>query len=150
MWATSFQQETTMSVTEPQATRAPAEAVAGLLAMLLAGAQRSPAELVDRLAALDAFARLGLDARHFRIRLDEALQGASELHDRSWLADGDRARIERLMAPLTDPAVRKRICAIACAVLGEDDTVSHSRCHVLDHVVSAWHIELPHHPQPAA
>ena len=139
-----------MSVTEPQATRPPAEAMAGLLALLLASAGRSPGELIERLAALDAFARLGLDARHFRTRLDEALHEASALRDRSWLADADRARIERLMAPLTDPAIRRRLCAIARAVLGEDDTVSHSRCQVLDHVVSAWHIELPHHPQRTA
>jgi hypothetical protein len=139
-----------MSATDTQATRPHPEAVAGLLALLLASAERSPAELIERLAALDAFARLGLDARHFRTRLDEALHEASALRDQSWLADGDRARIERLMAPLTDPAVRKRLCAIACAVLGEDDTVSHSRCQVLDHVVSAWHIELPHHPQRTA
>ena len=34
-----------MSVTEPQATRPPAEAMAGLLALLLASAGRSPGDI---------------------------------------------------------------------------------------------------------
>ena len=124
------------------------EALAGLLALLLAPAGRSPSELVAWLGELDAFARLGLEPRQFEKRLDEVMQGAgAALCDRSWLQDSDRARIDRLMAPITDPGLRAGLCEIAGAVLAEDDTVSHSRCHVLDHVVSAWHVELPHHPQ---
>lgn len=135
------------------ATVAPAvrEAVAGLLALLLAPSGRAPAELVERLAALDAFARLGLEPRRFAQRLEEAVREAGDtLCDLSWLQDSDRARIDRLMAPIADPALRTSLCAIAGAVLGEDDTVSHSRSQVLDHVVTAWHVELPPPAPPAA
>jgi hypothetical protein len=123
------------------------EAMAGLLALLVAPAGRSASELVARLGELHAFARLGLEPLQFAKRLDEAMQGAgAALCDRSWLQDSDRARIDRLMAPIADPGLRASLCEIAGAVLGEDDTVSHSRCQVLDHVVSAWRVELPHHP----
>ena len=127
----------------------PREAVAGLLALLLAPSGRDPAELLQRLAALDAFARLGLQPRHVAQRLDEAMAGTgAALCDRSWLQDSERACIDRLMAPITDPALRADLCAIAGAVLGEDDTVSHSRCQVLDHVASAWHVERMQHAPP--
>jgi hypothetical protein len=139
-------QEPTMPIHSATATPDVHEALADLLALLLAPAGRPPSELVERLAALDAFERLELEPRHFARRLDEAMQEANAtLCNRSWLQDSDRARIEQLMAPITDPALRAGLCAIASAVLGEDDTVSHSRCQVLDHVVSGWHVELPHH-----
>jgi hypothetical protein len=131
------------------AAAAPREAVAGLLALLLAPSGLAPAELAERLAALDAFARLGLQPRHVAQRLEEAVRDAgATLCDRSWLQDCDRARIDRLMAPITDAVLRTNLCAIASAVLGEDDSVSHSRCQVLDHVVSAWHVELPRCAHP--
>lgn len=130
---------------ERDAMPAPREALAGLLALLLAPDGRTPAQLIERLAAVDAFARLGLDPRYVALRMDQVLQEAgTSLCDRSWLQDGDRARVDRMMAPILDPAVRTRLCEIAAAVLGEDDSVSHSRCQVLDHVVSGWHVALPH------
>ena len=132
--------------TGTDATTAQREALAGLLAMLLAPAGRSAEELTRRLAALDAFTRLGLDPAHFAARLEEAVaRQDGQLGDHSWLPDGDRARLDRLMAPIVDASARVRLCEVAAAVLGDDDSVAHSRCQALDHVVSCWHVELPHH-----
>jgi hypothetical protein len=117
------------------------EAPARLLAWMLA-ARGCGAREVERLDALGAFPRIGVDRRRFTdLSRAVADESGARLCEWSWLCAADQAEVDRLLEPVVDVPMRLLLCRLTAAALGPDDSVASNHRLVLDHVMARWRID---------
>ncbi|MEF7612784.1 hypothetical protein V4F39_02600 [Aquincola sp. MAHUQ-54] len=117
------------------------DAPAHLLALMLAAAH-GQGDVMQRLDALDAFARLGVSRDRFAEVLGPPGDApGTHWGDCSWLPQAEEEQLDRWLDAVVDRPQRLLLCRLAADVLGADDSVAHSRRLVLDHALARWHVD---------
>jgi hypothetical protein len=138
-----------------------ADALARVLALMVAADGRIDPREMDVLEELNAFERLDMPRERFSALAHDCLReiGAG-LAECSWLRARDEAYVDGLLDAVRDPSQRLMLCRLAAAAVTADGQVTHGERLLYDHVLARWHIshamvseatrrDGPHAPHPA-
>jgi len=118
-----------------------AEALAGVLAMMVAANGRIDERELHTLDELDAFRRIGVDRERFVEMARTCLQEiGTHLREKSWLRATDVIYLDRLLDEVRDPGQRLLICRLAAAVITADGRVSSDERMVYSHALARWNV----------
>lgn len=115
------------------------DALARILALMVAANGHVDSRELDVLEEMDAFECIGVSRERFAALAHEGVQqiGAG-LGECSWLRERDQAYIDGLLDAVTDPDQRLMLCRLAAAVLSADGSISGDERLVYDHVLARW------------
>lgn len=122
-------------------TACPAEAPAGVLAMMVAANGRIDERELRVLDELDAFRRIGVSRDRFVEMATICLKDVgANLCEHSWLSTSDVLYLDRLLAEVRDQNQRLLVCRLAAAVITADGQVTSDEQMIYDHTLARWHV----------
>lgn len=112
------------------------EAMARIVALFVVSDARVDAEEIDTLQQIGAFERLGITRERF---LAVAGQFSLDLGGPyGWMRLADLQMVDRLLAEVSDPAMRLRVARLAAAVITATGRIDESERVVFDHMLHRW------------
>lgn len=117
-----------------------ADRSARLLALLVSADGVFDDSALRRLDELHAFDQLGVRRARFVRLVRDALQAGPHADDFG-LRPGESARLEQLMAGVTDPAEQLQLCRLAAAVITADGRITGDERTVYRHMLARWGID---------
>ena len=119
------------------------EEAARIVALMVAAGGRIDDCELRALDRIHAFQCLGVGRDHFvELARTHAHAIGSHLGETSWLRDGDRAYVDNLLRPVTDPAERLLICRLAAAALAAADRACEEQRMLYEHMEASWHLSI--------
>jgi uncharacterized tellurite resistance protein B-like protein len=120
------------------------EALAHVLAMVVAANGRIDERELSALDRLDAFRRVGVSRSRFvdLAGLCVAEVGA-HLCDRSWLCGEHMSYFNTLLDAVSAKEDRMLLCRLAAAVITADGSVTHDERLIFDHALARWRVNQP-------
>lgn len=120
------------------------DSAARVVALMVAAGGRIDERELRALERIGAFRRLGIDrARFIEMAQVYAHDIGSHLCETSWLRNGDRAFLDRLLAQVTDPDERRLVCRLAAAAMGACNQVLTEERMLFDYMLASWRMPEP-------
>jgi uncharacterized tellurite resistance protein B-like protein len=117
-------------------------AAAQVLALLVAANGRVDMAEIDRLQALQSFARLGVDRDSFVQWAQRCVEDiGAGLCERSWLGTSELLYADALLDAVHNPELRLLVCGLCAGTIAADGVINRDERLLYSHALARWHIQ---------